>query len=951
MTFLEKIANKIATKQSEFENLNIICPNIRTIDYLKHYLAKELKETVWSPKFMNLSELTSSFTDFQKADELVLLIELYKSFKIVFAESKFFADYDFDKFYGIGEIIQRDFNEIDNYLVDVEQIFVNISDYESINYIEDILTDEQVKTINEFFKHFSTESISEEKKYFKELWSKIPELYKNYTEKLLNKKIGYNGLISKELSEKIKENKIEFDKSKEYIFIGFNALTKAQKVFLKAIQKTGKALFYWDYDNFYTKDLGNEAGLFVRQNLEEFPNDLKIDRDLLLKNKNIKLIGFPLEIAQTKALPTILKELGIDLKDKEQLAKTAVVMPDDNLLFPVLHALPPEIKQVNVTLGFPFRNTSIFTFISDWLNTLHKLIKNENIFYDDILTFIDNQIVREILNNHLKFVTNKFKNSKQIYFNINDLGRINNYITNILFDKNNINSVDSLLENILKILEIIFHTIGKTDRKVETEAIFQFYKQMLAVQSQFLNELAKDKDIITVKILLKFLKQMLSGVHIPFQGKSLDGMQLMTIMETRNLDFENLIILNMNEQIIPKKASHSSLISEFMRKSFEMPILMYQDSIFAFLFYSLIQNSKNIVLTYSNLISDKSGELSRFVQQLIHETNIVSEHKQYSEQIRPKRSKTIKVEKNNDIIEKLNIYLYSKKLLSASALNIYISCPLKFYFQRIAKIEPPTVEENEFEIDALKFGNIFHNTMEELYKPYIGKELIIQDYKKIEARIDDTIKKMTLKALNQVEEATITGLNNIVSNVIKKYVNNFIEYDKKHVPFRILNLEWNKTYKGNFEISVDGKNHNISLIAVLDRVDEKDKLIRIIDYKTGSDELTVKHIDELFDTEKAKNSKKAIFQMLLYSIIFKQENPTSQFEPIILKTTELNDDFTGKIKIGKELINSFSTEILSNFEIHLKELLEEIFDKDFPFYQTENFNSCVYCDFQGICGR
>ena len=769
MLFLEKVAQDIAKKRDEFEDLCIVCPNIRTIDYLKHFLAKNLKQTIWSPKFMNLSELTQSYTDLEKADELVALIELFKSFKEIYKKSKFFADYDFDKFYGIGEIILRDFNEIDNYLVDVEQIFVNISDFESLNSIEEYLSEDQIKTIQEFFAHFSTESISEEKEYFAELWSSIPKLYENFKQRLLSKNIGYNGMIIKDLCDKIKKQEIEFDNYDKFLFIGFNALTKAQKVVLETIQKFGKALFYWDYDKFYTDDLDNEAGLFVRENLKLFSDDFEIDRNQILKNKNIKLIGFPLEIAQTKALPTILEELKIDFTNKKELAKTAVVMPDDNLLFPVLHALPPEIEQINVTLGFPFRNTSIFSFISQWLNVLHKIIRNKTLYFDDVKSFIDNQIVTELLENNYDFVIDKLRQTKKVYFNINDLNDINNYAINLLFDEKNITSVDVLLENVLKVLEIVFHVIGKTERKVETEAIFQFYNQMLNVQTRFTNELAKDKDIITVRILLKFLKQMLSGVHIPFQGKSLDGLQLMTIMETRNLDFENLIILNMNEQIIPKKASHSSLISEFMRKSFGMPILKYQDSIFAFLFYSLIQNSKNIVLTYSNLISDKSGELSRFVQQLIHETDIISEHKQYSEQIKPKRAKKIVVKKDEKILQKLDEYLQSEKQLSASALSTYVSCPMKFYFHRIAEIKPPISEENDFEIDALKFGNIFHNSMEKLYFPFVNKELQKKDFEKIESRIDKIIKETIYEELNQVEEATVSGLNNIIHNVVKKY--------------------------------------------------------------------------------------------------------------------------------------------------------------------------------------
>ncbi len=951
MIFLQEVAKEISKSKDDFQNLNIICPNIRTIDYLKHYIAGELNQTTWSPKFMNLSELFQKYTDFKKADELVLMLELFKAFKLVFAESKYFSDYNFDKFYGIGEIILKDFNEIDNYLIDIDKIFINIYDYENINYAKDYLTEEQIATIQEFFSHFSTENISEEKEYFIELWTKIPSLYKLFNEKLLARNIGYNGLINRDLANRIKATGFQSENENErYIFVGFNALTKAQKVVMQEIQKTGKAKFFWDYDNFYVNDWENEAGLFVRENLKIFSDDLKIDRNTLKNDKNIRLIGFPLEISQTKAIPTILKEMNIDLTDKKQLAKTAIVMPDDNMLFQVLHALPQQIEQVNVTLGFPFKNTRIYNFISQWLDLLYIFIKKTNVYYDDLTHFFDNQLLSEIFENNLEYVQNFFSKQKAMYYKIEDLQAIDNHYVNILFDKQNISNVDVLLENILKILEVIFYKIDKLQRQVETEAIFQFYKQMLSIQTLFANELANDKEIISSQIIIRFLKNQLSGVHIPFQGKSLDGLQLMTIMETRNLDFENLIILNLNEQILPQKANNSSLISEFMRQSFGMPILMYQDSIFAFLFYSLIQNSKNIVLTYSNLISDKSGELSRFVQQLKYETNLIKQTEQFGEQINPKRMQKFEVEKTDEIYAKLENYLFGQKLLSASSLNTYISCPLKFYFQKIEKIEPIEQDKNEFEIDALKFGNIFHNSMEKLYTPYIGRIITKEDFKIIRKKIDATIQETLLDELQNIKEATENGLNEIITDVIKKYVKRLLEIDENYAPFRVLSLETSKIYKGIFDINVNSKSHKINILAILDRVDEKDKITRIIDYKTGKDDLQIKKVEMLFNTEKITNKKKAIFQMLLYSLIYKQNMPTFYFEPMLLKTTEMLTNSSGKIKIDKEEINSESSEILNEFEGYLIELLEEIFDKEISFSQTPNIETCKYCDFVGICG-
>jgi len=949
MIFLQEVAKSIVNRWDELDNFCVVCPNKRTQDYLKFYISRLLKKTIWSPKFINISDIIAPLTNIQKADDLVLLVELFKSFKKVMAESKHFAELDFEKFYGIGEIILKDFNEIDNYLVDVSAIFRSMSDIEQISYIDDYLTEEQKQTIQDFFGHFSNRNLSEEKEYFLELWDKIPELYMVYKQNLEKKKIGYNGMIIKQVVDKIKSDKVEFDEFDKYLVVGFYAITKAQKFVLNELQKLKKAEFYWDYDNYYYKNYENEAGSFIRHNLKEFSDDLKIGRNNFVKDKKVSLIGFPLEISQTKALPTILKKMGIDFSNKKSLSGTAVVLPDDKLLFPVLHSLPSEIEQVNVTLGFPFRNSAVFSFIEKWFNLLLKLNINKKIFNDDVFRFYDNQLVKELLAESFDYMINKTTDFKLMYFEITDFKKLNNRVLDVLFDENNVEKVDVLLENILLILEKIFHRISKNDRTVETEAIYQFYNQMQKIQSLFGKELASDKNLISVKTTLKFLKQLLSGVHIPFTGKSLSGLQLMTIMETRNIDFENVIILNLNEQIIPKKASHSSLISEFMRKSFGLPVFIYQDSIFAYLFYRLLQNSKNVTLTYSNLISDKSGEMSRFIQQIINETDLISEHLQYSEDIRPQHAPAFEVEKDELILEKLSEYLNNNKTLSASALNTYVSCSLKFYFKYIARIKPEETKDIDYEIDAIKYGNIFHDSMEELYQDYIKKVITAQTFEDIKSKIDEVVHQQIYDELGEIEEAAQAGINNIIANVVKKYIINLLEYDKSNLPFVIQSLEKSKKYYGTFDFLLNNKQHKVNVYSVFDRVDKLPNGHKIIDYKTGSDELKVKNIKLLFD-ENSGYKTKGIFQMLLYSLVYQQNFPGKKFEPNIFLIKQIKKDYSGSIFIDKDKIDSYSVNLFSEFEENLKLLLAEIFDKEKSFSQTENIDNCKYCDFKGICG-
>jgi len=879
MIFLEEIAKQILKNKDSWGNFCIVCPNKRTTDYIKFYISNEIKKTIWSPKFINLSELVNQFSDYEKADDLFLQIELYKSFKKTMFESKDFADYDFEKFQGIGEIILKDFNELDNYLVDISSIFKTITDFENIDFIDDILNDEQKNAIQEFLGYFSTDKLSEEKEYFMQLWSKIPEIYNDFNKTLVSKKLGYNGLISKKICEKISSGEINFNKFDKYIFVGFNAFTKTQKIFLGEIKKQNKALFYWDYDNSYIDNKDNEAGLFIRENIKLFGDDLKIDRDNLLKDKNINLIGFPLEIAQTKAIPTLLKKLNLNLTDKKQLAKTAIVMPDEKLLFPVLHSLPEEIKQINVTVGFPFNNSAVFSLIQSWFFILQKSATDKKIYYKDLLKFFNNQLLNEII-----------------------------------------------------------------------EAIYQFYTHLLNIQSLITNELADDKKFITVRTLLKYLLRQLMGIHIPFTGKSLAGMQVMTLMETRNIDFENLIIINLNEDVIPHKPSRNSLISEFMRKSFELPLLIYQDSIFAYLFFRLIQNAKNITLTYSNLISEKSKEKSRFVQQLEKETKLIKHENilEYSESIQPIRSKSITISKDDKIFELMKEkYLSHKKAMSASSLNTYISCSLHFYYKYIAQIESIEEEELNYDIDAVRFGNIFHNSMQDLYQPYTNEIVNESEIEQMLTKAEEVVKNQILKEFNNNKEALHTGINNILSNVIVKYIKKTLSFDKQNTPFKLIAPE--KFFNGELNFHLNGESKSVGIVSIFDRIQEKDDKIAIIDYKTGDTKNQITNLDGLFSSNKDYKLK-AVFQMLLYSVVYKQENPQKYFEPLIFNTKKIGKNYDANLKFKKNNIDSYSVELFEEFEEKLSTLLTEIFDTTKDFTQTENLKNCLFCEYKGLCG-
>ncbi len=940
MYFLEKVAEEILHKLNSGENFAVVCPNKRTIEYLKKFIARNARKTMFLPDFLTLGDLYSLFSPMKKADDLVLILDLFKVFRQLTKNNKTLEGYDFDSFQNVGEILLRDFNDIDNYLVDVNLIFRNISDYESIDYIEDILTDEQIETLRNFFAHFSKEKITEEKQYFMSLWSIIPQLYSEFIRNLKNKNIGYNGLIIRELLKNF-DKKIHDINIDTFIFVGFNALTKAQQTLFLQIKSFRNALFYWDYDNFYYKNSQHEAGLFIRQNISILGDDLNIDRDKFNTTKNIKLAGFPMTMAQAKALPELLEITGTQNFDD---GKTAVIMPDESLLFPILSALPDSIENINVTIGLPFNTTNTATLIFNWLKLLNKYSATEYLMIDDLLQFFDDKILSDLIPSLDKFIE-ELKEKNKIKYTESDLQPIDNEIITRLLSKNNFSNPLNLLDTLLFFANELYFLFKENE--IEVEAVHSLFSFVLNFKNTLETDLAEDLELINTSILFKILMRKLNNIHLPFSGKTLDGLQVMTLMESRNLDFENIVLLNLNEGIMPPKPTRTSLISEFMRRSFGLPLIVYQDSIFAYLFYRLFHNAKNVVLAYSNVVSEKNGEISRFVQQLIYETDLIPEENRYyySEKIIMPANQGITIYKNEEVYKKLSQYLEGKIRLSASALNTYISCPLKFYFHYIAKIKEPEAIET-YEIDDLKFGSIYHLAMEKIYKDFVNKEVTSDDIKILYKKIDDILSEASTEILNNNQDAIDSGINRIISDVIKKYIKNTLDFDRRKAPFYILGLE--KNFYTTLEFELDNVKHSVNFVAILDRIDEKNKVIQLIDYKTGSDEISFSNIGELFEQNK---NHKAIFQLMLYTNILQKEYENNIIEPHIYKIREIRKSNNTAITMNKEVLNTFNKEIFEEFDALLKDLLSEIFDPETPFSQTEKIINCTYCPYNAFCQK
>ncbi len=980
--FLKEVAQDILTKYKDISKICIIFPNKRAGVFFRKYFGQLSGHTIWSPAIFTIDKLVQYATRMKTADRLGLIFDLYEVFRgVQNSLNRKDEDFTFDKFYHLGETILNDINELDSYLIDVKHLFANIKDVEQYGNLGDIFDEEQQKVLTQFWKHFSVENASVEKQKFMDLWEMMPLIYEKFSGELLKKKYGYNGLIYRQLYNQIQKNEVRLPKYETFIFAGFNALNKAEEPFFEYLHQNRKAIFYWDSDAYYQFDNRQEAGMFVRRNAERISNGENWPPRSRLNNtdKNVQLVGVPLEVAQSKLIPYILEQTcGKDAVIDED---TAVVLADEHLLFPVLHSLPASIEKINVTMGYPIKDTSLFGLLNKYLDIQSSLRVNENdqsveFFYKDVISILRQPDIWEHDPELATAIIEAIEAENKVYVPTETLTGKNNNIYKLLFTR--IVSGNQLLVNVLNLLYELYAS-GKVpgeevENTIEDEYIYQIY---LSVKR--LKEVLDNRNFeISVHIGIKILLQMLSGQSIPFSGEPLQGIQIMGMLETRNLDFKNVIILGVNEGICPATSGSFSLITEQIRSAFRLPNIRHADAMYAYYFYRLLQRAENVTMVYNNVSGyNNLKEVSRFVYQLKYESNLNINELQFRQDVVPIQSKEIIIEKNDDILKKLNRFLLRDNMqtgdnpqfygtgfvpLSASAINTWIDCRLKFYFKYVARIkEAPKIN---VEVDAIMFGNILHKAIEVLYNNFVEKK----GSKIIEAEDFDNLNKIILKSINEAfaeyfenEEGTTfeyRGNQLIIREVLKKHLKSILFHDKKLAPFTIISLENERHFPGSVEIDCDGKKAKVALDGTLDRVDKKDGIIRIVDYKTGASSKEFSSIEELFDSRKG-DRKRAVMQIFFYGMLYRKNDLTnSPLRPSILKVRDLSlNNFDTNIYFkegrGKKAVleGKLFEQFLPEYEEYLSNTLSEIYNRDISFSQSDNSRNCMYCPYNLICGR
>jgi len=958
--FLQHIANIVYRKyEKELDRICMVFPSRRAGLFFSKYLSEITVKPIWSPACKTINELMQDLSDLQVAENLELIFELYKVFRKETGTTE-----GFDDFYYWGEMLLNDFDDIDKYLVNAADLFHNL---EALKELEDhfsYLSDSQIEAIKTFWKNLNPTKDTKHKSDFIQLWPLLNRIYSGFRSALLNKRRGYEGMAYREVVEKIIQEipfDLEFD---TFIMVGFNALNSCEERLFEFLYKQGKGMFFWDYDESYLHDINHEAGFFIRKNMKRFPQaEMDFSFSHLEGNdKMMEVIAVPTGVAQAKLIPRILEKIPCMTNDEHD--KTAIVLADEQLLMPVLYSIPPEIEKINVTMGYPIKDTPLYSLVIHLID-LQKRKKGDsdkNLFFyhKPVLSILSHQYILRQNIPEIRGMIGEIIRGNKIFVDASVFKH--NELLNMIFRK--VDTPEHMSTYLMEILLYLFHKLNPEDQdEQEKPALHQEYMFHLYLAIQQLGNIITDEEVtLNLETYLKLLNKLVKNRKIPFTGEPLAGLQIMGILETRTLDFENLILLSLNEGILPRGQSTGSFVPYNLRKGFGLPTFEHQDSIYAYYFYRLIQRAKNITFIYNNNSEGmKSGEMSRFLTQLKYNQAIKPVEKTLAFDIQIVNPGIITIEKDERIM--LDILSYSGNAegypyLSPSGINTYLDCSLKFYFRYIAGLKEP--EEMSEEIDFKVFGNILHKAINRLYSPYKNRMLdaegignLIRDQKKIHSALEQSIMEEFIKTPGTGKNRDFGGRNLVILEILRKYLNRILTVDRNFLPLKILCLE--ELFTTCLHTVNPGQTIDIRIGGTIDRIDQTEGTVRIIDYKTGKGELNYGGMEKLFQKGDPKRNN-AVFQTFLYALLVSDEFSDDEIMPGLYYVRDLyKEPFDYHIHCqetgGPDLVIKDFHQQKEEFLVHLIELVEEMINPAVPFTQVEDEKVCRVCPYRKICHR
>ncbi|SMG40784.1 PD-(D/E)XK nuclease family protein [Sphingobacterium psychroaquaticum] len=936
--FLRQVAEDIQARfGNDLADIAIVFNNKRPITYLKKHLSEVYGKAIWSPQFFTIQEFvgqSSSSADASALSQFFYLYELHNELLV-----KEGAEPEtLEEFYPIAEIILADFGQLDYELVDIDQIYMELYDTTKIDIAFQHLTEQQQVFIRQFWQSFSIGGHTGIQERFLKLWRRMPLLYRALKEKL--KELGQRNYptLYRNLAEGKAENGRFVERYKKLVFVGFNALSKAEARLFKQWQEEGRALFYFDADAYYMTDTQQEAGLFIRRNVQGIglQHALGEFSDTIGKRKDtIAVYAASGNISQTKLLHDVLQDC--EKEDKT----SAILLADESLLVPLLQSLPAVVP--NITTGYPLTQSPIFGLIDLWLDVQKDIahLKRTKVPFQYVETFISHPLTR--LDPEERAGLFKDLTDKQLFEVSLEHITIKSSVLPNFFKP--VRSAVELLPALVHVLDTLLVAIAAQDRMSQIDS------NLLVETKKVLNQLRLGLDKIaatSISFQIGLIRKAIAPVNSAIEGDPLQGLQIMGLLESRCLNFDKVYILGANEGVLPKTSNAATFLPNNLRRAYDLPILENQDALSAYLFYRHFQFSEDIHIFYNGLVNESSsGEESRFVKQLMFESQLQFDIFRQQQPIGfQEPNEPLVIPKEGAVWMQLyDAFITKKKSISATALTTYLQSPLQFFLKHVAEIkEPPTLTQ-EFEMN--KLGTVIHNVMETIFTPYKGTDKFVSTTI-LSSKLPevDALVIREISALYQTEFTALTDLNSmqhLMYKIATAYVRMYLQYDMdKYQAFRIVELENDTDYTLEFPIQVNGKEERVKLYGIIDRVDEVltadgEVITRIVDYKTGGDTVSFKDLEKVFA---ANTENKALVQTLFYAYVFEEKTGRKGLEPHLYVARKMREEgtlFNGK---GMVLTDAYLAEVKTMFVSFLQQTLEEIFDPEVPF--QHNPDAVVY---------
>ena len=966
-TFLEYVAEDIIGKYgTDLSRIAVVFPNKRAALFLNEHLARFAGQPVWSPAYITISDLFRQHTDLKTADPIKLICDIHKSFTKCTG-----IDETLDHFYGWGQLLLADFDDIDKNMADADSIFCNLKD---IHELDDIsyLDDEQKEMLKRFFANFSDDIESELKKRFLSLWSHFGDIYHDYNRRLTEQGIGYEGAIYRKVASE-ETLHLKYDK---YLFVGFNLIQKVERVLFSRLMKEGKAKFYWDFDEYYMPTARTQQSASVPNNtasfaayLTDFPNELyNTDRDIyanMRRPKRIRFISSPTENAQARFASNWL------LENERYKAgrKTAVVMCDESILLPIIHSLPPEADKVNITSGFPLAMTPIASLVMLLFDLYTLGLRKKGTAFNPhyLKKLMAHPYAHHLQEVHLKEAQLKGVHLSQVHQPNSKFD--NSTSAQPTTQHSTFNTQHSILHHIATLVKQVGIATKQEGDALTQESVFRMFT--------ILNRLAALADsgdlLVDNTTLRRLVSQLVGAASIPFHGEPVVGVQIMGVLETRNIDFDNVLLLSCNEGNMPKGVNDSSFIPYSIRKAHGLTTIDNKVAIYSYYFHRLLQRAGDITIAYNNSTDNgHTGEMSRFMLQLLVESGQKIDHYSLTAKNQPSPLMPKPIEKDETALSKLE----EMSRLSPSAINTYIRCKLAFYYQYIAHIKEPDSDPET--IDNRMFGNIFHRAAYLIYKDITDHSPVIEKAH-IQAYLSNRklLASVVDRAFEEEECKTNNGLQIINREVIIEYVTKLLKIDQQLCPFSILAMEEEaKVYTqlsftipsggalkgGALVSSAPDKHYNLTIGGIIDRLDAvTDKQtgkrrIRVVDYKTGNKPSSaIKSIEEVFDPKNIASKHSNYFlQAILYSLIVSRSKEWNAANDAVSPTLlfikqAATNDYDPTLCIDKHPISDV-TVYEEEFLTKLKETVADMYSPNAAFTPTDDRKKCELCPYRMLCG-